>query len=220
MTRLISKPACAAAALTLTLAGAALLQACVPLAATAVVGTALVVSDRRTTATIAVDKEVEFRGSKAVSDAIGGRGHININAYNRVALLTGEVPSEGDRKLAEESLLKLPNVKSVVNELAVMGNSSLGSRSSDSLITGKVKASFVDAKDVSANSLRVTTERGTVFLQGLVTERESGLAADVASRVSGVQKVVKVFEYISEDELRRITGGSATTSSTPSTPAK
>jgi osmotically-inducible protein OsmY len=205
----------------LVLAAASLLQACVPLVATAVVGTALVVSDRRTTATVAVDQEIDFRGSRAVNDALGGRGHININAYNRVALLTGEVPSEGDRKLAEDALLKIANVKSVVNELAVMGNSSLGSRSSDSLITGKVKASFVDAKDVSANAFRITTERGIVHLQGLVTEREANLAADVASRVGGVQKVVKVFEYISEDELRRISGGGNTSTGTStSTPAK
>lgn len=205
-------------ALALVLAAASLLQACVPLAATAVVGTALVVTDRRTTATVAVDQEIDFRGTRAVNDAIGGRGHINVNAYNRVALLTGEVPSEGDRKLAEDALLKITNVKSVVNELAVMGNASLGSRSSDSLITGKVKASFVDAKDVSANAFRVTTERGIVHLQGLVTEREANLAADVAARVSGVQKVVKVFEYISEDELRRISGGSG--AGTAGTPAK
>lgn len=204
------------AALAAALAGSSLLQACFPLAATAVVGGSLMAADRRTAATQAVDAEIELKSMNFMKDALNGAGHINVNAYNREVLLTGEVPTEEDKKRAEQAAGQIVNVKSVVNELGVMGNSSLTSRSNDALITAKVKTSLFDAKDVFAGTIHITTERGTVYLQGIVTQREADRAADIASRVGGVEKVVKVFDIVSEDDLKRLSNDAAT--QPPSTP--
>ena len=116
-------------------------------------------------------------------------------------LLTGEVAADVDKVAVEQSVAKIEGVRTVVNELAVMGSSSIASRSNDAVLTSKVKASYIDAKDVFANAIKVTTERGTVYLMGRVTEREANRASDIARGVAGVQKVVKVFEVISEAEL-------------------
>lgn len=179
-------------------------QACVPLAVTAVGAGVLVAADRRSTGTIAMDKEIEFKGGSALNGALTEPSHVNITSYNRMVLLTGEVANEADKKLVEDTLNRIINVRSVVNELQVGLISGLTARSNDALITGKVKASFVDAKDIFANSFKVVTERGEVYLMGLVTEREGASAADIAARVKGVSKVVKVYEQISEQELKRM----------------
>jgi osmotically-inducible protein OsmY len=180
---------------------AGLLSACAPLiVGGAMVGGAMVATDRRTAGTQLEDEAIELKGSNRARE-VSPAGHINVTSYNRMALITGEVPNETDRKAVEQTVGKVENLRSVVNELAIAGNSALGVRSSDSLISGKVKASFVDAKDLQAQALKVTTERGVVYLMGMVTEREAARAAEVARSVSGVQKVVRVFEIISEAEL-------------------
>jgi osmotically-inducible protein OsmY len=116
-----------------------------------------------------------------------------------VALITGEVPTEADRSAVEQAVSRLENVKSVVNELAVLGNNT--SNVGDGIVTGRVKAALVDAKDVQANAVKVVTERGIVYLMGRVTEREATRASDIARGQSGVLKVVRVFELVSEAEL-------------------
>jgi osmotically-inducible protein OsmY len=131
-------------------------------------------------------------------------GHVNVTSYNRVALLTGEVPDADARTRLEAAVARVENVRSVVNELAIAGASSLTSRSNDALLTTKVKASLVDARDLYANAFKVVTERGIVYLMGRVTEREAARGAEVASTVPGVQKVVRVFEILGEDELRAL----------------
>jgi osmotically-inducible protein OsmY len=184
------------------LAAAALLSACAPLlVGGAVVGASMVVTDRRTSGTQLEDQAIEIKGQTRVREAVGERGHVNITSYNRTVLLTGEVAAETDKVAVEQAVAKVEGVRTVVNELAVMGSSSLASRSNDALLTSKVKASYVDAKDVFANAIKVTTERSTVYLMGRVTEREANRAADIARGVAGVQKVVKVFEIITEAEL-------------------
>jgi osmotically-inducible protein OsmY len=119
-------------------------------------------------------------------------------------LLTGEVPSEADKVGVEQAVARIENVRSIVSELAVMGTTSLTARSNDTILTSKVKASFVDAKDLFANAFKVVTERGTVYLMGRVTEREANRASDIARGVSGVQKVVRVFDMITEAELAEV----------------
>ncbi len=184
------------------LAGATLLSACAPLlVGGAVVGTSMVVTDRRTSGTQLEDQSIEIKGQTRVREAVGERGHVNITSYNRTVLLTGEVAADTDKVAVEQAVAKIEGVRTVVNELAVMGSSSLASRSNDAVLTSKVKASYIDAKDVFANAIKVTTERGTVYLMGRVTEREANRAADIARGVAGVQKVVKVFEVITEAEL-------------------
>jgi osmotically-inducible protein OsmY len=183
----------------------ATLSACVPLVVGgAAVGTALVVTDRRTSGAQLEDEGIELRAANRLREAIGERGHINVTSYNRQVLLTGEVPSAQDKQTAEQVVSRVENARSIVNELAVQGASTLSQRSQDTFISGKVKASLVDAKDVQANAVKVVTERSTVYLMGRVTQREANRATEIARGVSGVQKVVRVFEMITEEELARI----------------
>lgn len=190
-------------------AAASLMSACAPLIlGGAMVGGAMVAVDRRTAGTQLEDEAIELKAGARARE-VSPAGHINVTSYNRMLLVTGEVPSETDRKAVEQVVGRIENVRSVVNELAIAGNSALGVRSSDSLISGKVKASFIDAKDLQAQALKVTTERGVVYLMGLVTEREATRASDVARTISGVQKVVRVFELISEAELATLQPKSA-----------
>lgn len=181
--------------------GAAGLTGCAPLLlGGAMVGGSMVVIDRRTTGTQVEDQAIEFKGAARAGE-VSPAGHVNVTSYNRMVLISGEVPSETDRKAVEQVVGRVENVRSVVNELGVLGNSSLSVRSSDSVLSGKVKASFIDAKDLQAQAIKVVSERGTVYLMGLVTEREATRAAEIARAVPGVQKVVRVFEVISEGEL-------------------
>jgi osmotically-inducible protein OsmY len=180
-----------------------LVSACAPLVLGSALGGAFMASDRRTSGTQIEDQGIEFKAASRLRESVGPRGHVNANAYNRMVLLTGEVASEADRATAEQAVSQVENVQSVVNELAVMGNSSLTSRSNDVLINGKIKASFVDARDLFSNAFKIVVERGEVYLMGMVTERESNRAAELAAGVSGVHKVVKVFHLMTEDELAR-----------------
>ncbi|MGZ3238675.1 MAG: BON domain-containing protein [Burkholderiaceae bacterium] len=158
-------------------------------------------SDRRTIGAQTEDKGIVFKAGNRIGHLIGDGGHVNINSYNRKVLLTGEVRDEQMKAAVEREAAAIEGVVSVVNELEVSGTSSITSRTSDTIITGKVKASLVDAKDISANLYKVVTERGTVYLMGRVTQREGRIAGEVASGVSGVTRVVKIFEYIEDDKV-------------------
>ena len=180
------------------------LSACVPMVlGGAVIGT-LVATDRRTSGTQLEDEGIERKSAARIRENLGDRVHVNINSYNRRVLLTGEVASEQDHQLVEQLVSRVENVVSVINELSVLGNATLTQRSSDSLVTTRVKASLVDAKDLYANAFKVVTERGTTYLLGRVTQREADRASEIVRSVSGVQKVVRVFEIINEDELREL----------------
>jgi osmotically-inducible protein OsmY len=193
-----------AACLALLLSSAALLPACAPLVmGGAMVGGSLMAIDRRTSGAQVEDQAIELKSLSRVSE-LATLGHVSITSYNRMVLITGEVPTEVDRTRVETAMQRVDNVRSVVNELAVMGNSSLGARSNDAILSAKVKATLVDAKDMQAQSVKVVTERGTVYLLGRVTEREANRATDLARSVSGVLKVVRVFEVISEAELAEL----------------
>jgi osmotically-inducible protein OsmY len=180
---------------------AAQLSACALVVGGAMVGGTMVAIDRRTTGTQLEDQTIESKASSRVRELVGDRGHVVVTSYNRTVLLTGEVPTEADRTAVEQAVQRIENVRSTVNELAVMPPSSMSTRSNDSFLTGKVKATFVDAKDLQANAFKVVTERGTVYLMGRVTEREATRATDLARTVSGVQKVVRVFDIVTEAEL-------------------
>jgi osmotically-inducible protein OsmY len=178
--------------------------------AAAVVGgaavTAMVATDRRTTGTQVEDQTIESKVATRTREIVGDRGHVNAVSYSRTVLLTGEVPTEADRSSLEQAVARIENVRSTVNELAVMAPTSMSSRSSDTVLTSKVKASYVDAKDLQVNSIKVVTERAVVYLMGRVTEREATRAAELARGVSGVQKVVRVFEILTEAELAALGG--------------
>ena len=180
------------------------LAACIPLVVGgAVVGGTLVANDRRTSGAQLEDEGIELRSNSRIRSNFGDRVHVNVNSYNRQVLLTGEVPTAQDKALVEQIISRVENVSSVVNELAILSSPSLVQRSADALITGRVKAMLVDTKDLFANSFHVVTERGTTYLMGRVTQREADRATAVARGTSGVQKVVRIFEIISEEELAR-----------------
>ena len=182
----------------------ATLSACAPILLGGVAMSALVATDRRTSGAQLEDEGIELRAAGRLRENLGDRAHLNVTSYNRQVLLTGEVPSAQDRQLAEQVVSRVENVRSIVNELAVLGNSTLTQRSSDALTTGKVKAAMVDAKDLFANAFKVVTERGTTYLMGRVTQREANRATELTRSTGGVQKVVRVLEIISEEELQRM----------------
>lgn len=191
-------------------AAAALLTGC----AAAVVGGAaatgaLMVTNRRSPSTQLSDQTIELRAASRASEILDGNGHINIVSYYRKVLLTGEVPNEEARQRIQAAVAETPDVAAVVNELAVMPASSLTSRSNDTVITGRVKTNLVNAKGVPANSIKVVTERGSTYLMGRVTRQEANLATEAARTTSGVQRVVQVLDFISDEEARRVDGASS-----------
>jgi osmotically-inducible protein OsmY len=166
-------------------------------------GGSLVVTDRRTTGIQLEDEGIERRAAARARE-LATLGHVSVTSYNRVLLITGEVPTEADKVAVGDALAKGENVKSVVNELGIGQNSSTGSRTTDAFLTTKVKATLVDAKDVQANAYKVVVERAIVYLMGRVTEREANRGAELARSVTSVQKVVRVFEILSEEELANL----------------
>ena len=181
------------------------LTACVPLVVGgAAAGTALVATDRRTSGAQLEDEGIELRMLARVRSDIGTLVRVNVVSYNRQVLLTGEVPNEKDKQTIEQIARKVENVASVVNALAVMNTPSLAGRSADLLITGRLKAAILDASDLEINAIKVITEHNVVYLMGRVTKREADRVTNIARTISGVQRVVRVFEDISEEELRRM----------------
>ena len=186
------------------LASLASLSACAPLIVGGAVMTGVMATDRRTTGTQVEDESIEIKVASAVRNEMGDRIHLNVTSFNRQVLLSGEVRTAADKERAEKLAQSQENVNAVVNDLAVMPVSSLTQRSKDTVITGRVKAAFVDAKDLQVNAIKVVTERGIVYLMGRVTSREAKRATDIARGMGGVTKVVRVFEEISEQELQRL----------------
>ena len=174
------------------------LHGCFPLIAGGVVAGALVADDRRTLGAQTEDKAIFTKAESRVNERFGNRVHVNVTPFNRRVLLTGEVPDAATRTEVERVVGGIENVAGIVNELQIGGISSLTARTSDSIITGKVKGNFVDDRDIHANALKVVTEASVVYLMGLVTRAEGDRAAQVAARTSGVRQVIKVLEYIAQ----------------------
>lgn len=205
------------AAAAATLCGA--LAGCAPLlVGGAVVGGGLIVTDRRTPGIQLEDEGIESRARTRVRE-LATLGNVSITSYNRTVLLTGEVPGAAEKTAVEQAVAKVENVRTVVNELGVGPSSSIGSRSTDVFLSSKVKATLVDAKDVHANAYKVVVERAVVYMMGRVTEREAARGVDLARSVSGVQKVVRVFELLTEQELAALGSGrpAAPVAATPAT---
>ncbi len=191
------------------------LQGCFELAVgSALVGTMAAV-DRRTLGAQTDDKTLPIKAASRLRENLPEGHRINVNAFNRKVLLTGEVKDEAMRQEAERLIAQIDGVETVYNELAIDFIAGIGTRSSDTLLTTKVKASLIDAKDLQSNAIKVVSERGAVYLMGVVTERESTRAAELAAGVSGVAKVVKLFDTITEEQLARMSSspsaGGATT---------
>lgn len=179
---------------------AVVLGGCVAVAGGAMVGGAMVASDRRSVGAQLDDQAIEVRAGEAIGRITGSRAHATATSYNRIVLLSGEVPTEADRAAIEAAVRKIENVRAVVNDLVVGPNATSSEVTSDTIVTGKVKAAFLDVANVPAASVKVVTERGVVFLMGRLTEAEATAAANAARTVGGVKKVVKVFEIITPAE--------------------
>ena len=180
------------------------LSGCVPLVMGGVVTSAVVATDRRSTGTVIEDNSIEVKAGSRISDNLGDRVHVDASSYNRQVLLTGEVPTLQDKQLVEKLVAGVDNVTKVINELSVMGNSTLSQRASDLLVSTRVKSRLVDSQDLVANAFKVVVERGTVYVFGRVTAREAARAKDVIRSADGVQRVVILWELISEEELARM----------------
>ncbi len=178
------------------------LQGCVPLVVGATAVGAMSAVDRRTLGTQTDDKSIEIKGEGRANKITGDKGRVAVTSYNRLVLLTGEVKDDKMKAEVEQQIATLPGVKSIENDLVVAPVSSVNARSSDLLITSKVKAAIIDTKDLYLSAFKIHTDRGVVYLMGRVTQREARLGAEVARNAAGnIKKVVKLFEYISEDDL-------------------
>ncbi len=180
----------------LMLAGLQLLQGCAAVAIGGIMGTVVMSQDRRTVGTITEDQGIELKAVSRIGQKLKEGVHINATSYNRMLLLTGEVPDAAAREEAERIARSVENVRGVYDELAVSGVSSYTVRSNDTVITSKVKARILDSSKFNGIHVKVVTENSVVYLMGLVRKEEANDATEIARTTSGVQKVVRVFEYI------------------------
>jgi osmotically-inducible protein OsmY len=179
----------------LLIAALPLLGGCAAAVVGGAVGTGvLMAQDRRTVGTVTEDQSIELKAGQRVGERVAG--HINITSYNRLVLLSGEVPNEAQREDAERTARAVENVRSVYNELQIGPSAPMTSRTNDAFITSKVKTRFVDGRKFNPVHVKVVTEKGVVFLMGLVNRAEGEAATEIARTTSGVQKVVRLFEYI------------------------
>lgn len=177
------------------------LAGCAPLVLGTAAGGAFFATDRRTSGAQVEDQTIEIKASNRLRDVVGDKGHVSVNAYNRLLLLTGEVSTDAERAAAEQAVQRIENLNGVVNEIAVMPASSVSTRGNDLVLSTKVRATLVDAPDLISNAFKVVIERGEVYMMGMVTEREAKRSSELISTIKGVRRVVKVFQILTEDEL-------------------
>ncbi|MBP0598236.1 BON domain-containing protein [Herbaspirillum sp. LeCh32-8] len=178
------------------------LQGCFAVLAGGAIAGTFAATDRRTLGAQTEDKSIVVKGESRIPEVVAAGSHVNVTAFNRKVLLSGEVVDDASKQAAVREAKAISNVDTVYDELQVGPASSFGSRSSDALITSKVLASLVDDKQLYSSAFKITTERGIVYMMGRVTQREGQRAAQIASGVAGVQKVITLYEYITEEELQ------------------
>lgn len=192
--------------ITVVLIGALpLFSGCVP--ALLVTGAAVGVMsahDRRSSGVQADDEVSEWKGSNRMPARYGDLAHANFTSFNRVLLITGEVRDEETKLAIGEMAAGIEGIKKLHNELVVAPISSFSSRSNDGYISSKFKARLLDSNQLSANHIKPVSENGTLFLLGLVNEREAKVAVTIARTTDGVRKVINLLEIIPETETRRL----------------
>jgi len=177
---------------------------CLPIFAAGIGVAALSALDRRSVKIQADDTEIELRGSSRLPMAIKGAPGVSVTSFNRRVLLTGQVPSETDKTDAERVVRQVAGVTTVYNELQVAPRVDASTTANDAALTARVKAAFIEQKVLESSAVKVTTSNGVVYLMGLVTAREGPAYATAASRVSGVRRVVTLFEFITDEQLAAI----------------
>jgi osmotically-inducible protein OsmY len=178
-------------------AALASLAACVPLIVAGAAGTALVVTDRRSAGAQLDDTAIETKLSGTIAERYKDRAHVNATSFNGIVLLTGEVPDAAAKDDVAAMAQGIERVRSVHNELVVAPPSELSGRTNDTYLTSLVKSRFLEATDkFSATHVKVVTERGVVYLMGLVRRAEGDAATQIAATTRGVARVIKVLEFI------------------------
>jgi osmotically-inducible protein OsmY len=197
------------------------LQGCLPLVVGATAVGSMAAVDRRSLGMQTDDKTIELKGEGRARKITGDRGRVAVTSYNRMVVLSGEVADEKMKAEVQAQIATLGDLKKIENDLEVAPVSTVSARSSDLLITSKVKAAIIDTKDLYISAFKIHTDRGVVYLMGRVTQREAKLGAEVArNAASDIRKVVKLFEYITEDELLEIKAKSSPEESRTPAPAK
>lgn len=185
--------------LALSLAVLALVQlpGCAAVAVTGIAAGASAIVDRRTAGAMVEDEGIELKAVQALSvdKDLNSQTHLNVTSFNTVVLVTGEAPTEGLRNRAIDIVRNLPKVSHVHNEITVAAPSALMSRSSDTVITSKVKTKMLADSNIQGVHVKVVTENGVVYLMGILSRAEGDSASEIARQTGGVQKVVKLFEY-------------------------
>ena len=174
------------------------LTACLPVVAGGAAAGGAIAADRRTSGIYVEDENIELKAVKYMETTLGENAHINVTSYNRNVLLTGEVPDAAAKAKAEAFVKAITNVRAVTNEITIGPKTTISSRSNDTYLTSKVKTKFVTENKFPANYVKIVTENSVVYLLGIVTKAEGDAAAEIASNTDGVDKVVKVFEYMSK----------------------
>ena len=173
------------------------LQGCIPLLAGAAVGTGvLIAEDRRSSGVYVDDQGVELKAGARISDKYGSQTHVNATSFNKIVLLTGEVPDAAIRSDVATITSGVPGVRLVQNELAIGPASTLTNRARDTTTTANVKSRFIGKGKFQINHVKVVTEAGAVYLMGLVKRAEAKDASEIAASSAGVKKVVQVFEFL------------------------
>ncbi|KAK80776.1 BON domain protein [Bordetella holmesii CDC-H635-BH] len=181
------------------------LTACIPLVVGgAAASTAVVATDRRTSGTQLDDQNINFRVERQISQKLGEAARVNAMVYNGQVLLTGDVPTEADKAQATTIAQGIEKVKSVSNQLTVGPAAAFSTRSNDTWLTSKVRTALINAQYVPSRTIAVTTDKGVVYLMGMVTQSEGDYAANAVASVGGVTKVVKLFDIISREEAVRL----------------
>ena len=182
------------------------LSACAPLVIGGAALAGKAVLDRRTAGIQIEDEAIELRSASGLRSILSKNTNVRVHSYNRMVLLTGEVSNESEKALAERFVKSQDNVKSVINDVSISPVSSLTQRAKDTVINGQIRTLLIQAKDVHSSAVHIVVERGIVYLMGRLTNEEAKRVTDLVStsQVSGLEKVVRVFELLSEEDLRRL----------------
>lgn len=172
------------------------ISACVPVVVGGAAAGGAIAADRRTSGVYVEDENIELKAIKKIMDTLGEAAHVNITSFKGNVLLTGEVPDMTAKTKAGDIAIATESVRSVTNELTIGPKSSISSRTSDAYLTSKIKTQFVTENKFQANYVKVVTENSVVYLLGIVSQKEADDAVEIARNTSGVNKVVKVFEYL------------------------
>lgn len=174
------------------------LQGCAPVIVAGAATGASVANDRRTAGTVLEDQSIELKASGAIrsDDALSKSVHVSVTSFNNIVLLTGQAPTRALRDRVLNHIHDIEKIRRIHNEISIAEPTAFKIRSNDTWITTKAKSTLLGAKGLEATHVKVVTENGVVYLMGLVTHKDGDTAAKTVQQVKGVQRVVKVFEYL------------------------